>query len=41
VAAQVAKKNAHENPTDGADREVTKIIKARVAELEKRLKKGK
>jgi len=41
VAVQVAKKNAHENPTDGADREVTKMTKARVAELEKRLKKGK
>jgi len=41
LAAQVAKKNAHENPTDGADREVTKMTLARVTELEKRLKKGK
>jgi len=41
AAVQDAKKNAQENPTDGADREVTKMTKARVAELEKRLKKAK
>ena len=41
AAVQDAKKNAQENPTDGADREVTKMTQARVVELEKRLKKAK
>jgi len=41
AAAQVAKKNAQGNPTEDADREVTKMTHARVAELEKRLKKAK
>jgi len=41
AAVQVAKKNAQENPTDAADREVTKMTLARAAELEKRLKKVK
>jgi uncharacterized protein YecT (DUF1311 family)/sugar lactone lactonase YvrE len=41
AAVQDAKKNAQENPTDVADREVTTMTLARVAELEKRLKKAK
>ena len=41
AAAEAAKKNAQENPTDVADREVTKMTKTRTAELEKRLKKTK
>ena len=41
AAAQVAKKNAQENPTEAADHEVTKMTQARAAELEKRLKKAK
>jgi uncharacterized protein YecT (DUF1311 family) len=41
AAAQAAKGNAQENPTDAADREVTKMTLARTAELEKRLKKAK
>ena len=41
AAAEAAKKNAQENPTDVADREVTKTTKTRTAELEKRLKKTK
>jgi uncharacterized protein YecT (DUF1311 family) len=40
AAAEAAKKNAQENPTE-ADREVTKMTRARTAELEKRLKKAK
>jgi uncharacterized protein YecT (DUF1311 family) len=40
-AAQAAKGNAGGNPTDAADSEVTKMTLARVAELEKRLKKAK
>ncbi len=41
AAVQAAKENAQENPTDAADREVTKMTQARAAELEKRLKKEK
>jgi uncharacterized protein YecT (DUF1311 family) len=41
AAAEAAKKNAQENPTEAADREVTKMTKARATDLEKRLKKGK
>jgi len=41
AAAQAAKANAQENPTDAADREVTKMTLARAAELEKRLKRAK
>ena len=41
AAAQAAKGNAGGNPTDAADSEVTKMTLARVAELEKRLKKAK
>jgi uncharacterized protein YecT (DUF1311 family)/streptogramin lyase len=41
AAGQPAKGNAEGNPTDAADREVTKMTLARVAELEKRLKKAK
>jgi len=41
AAAQAAKANVQENPTDAADREVTKMTLARAAELEKRLKKAK
>jgi uncharacterized protein YecT (DUF1311 family) len=41
AAAQVAKKNAQENPTDADDHDVTKMTQARAAELEKRLKKAK
>jgi len=41
AAVQVAKESARENSTDVADREPTKMTQARVAELEKRLKKAK
>lgn len=41
AAGQLAKGNAEGNPTDAADREVTKMTLARAAELEKRLKKAK
>jgi uncharacterized protein YecT (DUF1311 family) len=41
AAGQLAKGNAEGNPTDVADREVTKMTLARAAELEKRLKKAK
>jgi uncharacterized protein YecT (DUF1311 family) len=41
AAGQAAKGNAEGNPTDAADREVTKMTLARAAELEKRLKKAK
>jgi uncharacterized protein YecT (DUF1311 family) len=41
AAAEAAKKNAQENPTEAADREVTKMTKARATDLEKRLKKAK
>lgn len=41
AATQAAKGNAQENPTDAADREVTKMTLARTSELEKRLKKAK
>jgi uncharacterized protein YecT (DUF1311 family) len=41
AAAQVAKQNAQANPTEAADREMTKMTQARAAELEKRLKKAK
>jgi uncharacterized protein YecT (DUF1311 family)/sugar lactone lactonase YvrE len=41
AAAQAAKANAQENPTDVADGEVTKMTLARAAELEKRLEKAK
>jgi sugar lactone lactonase YvrE/uncharacterized protein YecT (DUF1311 family) len=41
AAVQVAKESPPGNSTDVADREVTKMTQARVAELEKRLKKAK
>jgi uncharacterized protein YecT (DUF1311 family) len=41
AAAQVAKGNAQEKSTETTDSEVTKMTRARVAELEKRLKKAK
>src|SRR5437773_2793001 len=41
AAAQAAKANAQEIPTEVADREVTEMTLARAAELEKRLKKVK
>jgi uncharacterized protein YecT (DUF1311 family) len=41
AVAEAAKKTAQENPTEAADREVTKMTRARVAELEKRVKKAK
>jgi uncharacterized protein YecT (DUF1311 family) len=41
ATAQVAKKNAQENPTEAGDHDVTKMTQARAAELEKRLKKAK
>jgi len=41
AAAQVAKKNAQQNPIEPGDHDVTKMIQARAAELEKRLKKAK
>jgi uncharacterized protein YecT (DUF1311 family) len=41
AAAQVAKGNAQETPTDAADHDVTKMTLARAVELEKRLKKAK
>ena len=36
-----AKKNAQENPTNAADKEVTRMTLDRTTELEKRLKKAK
>jgi len=41
ATGQAAKGNAEGNPTDAADREVTKMTLARADELEKRLKKAK
>lgn len=41
AAAQASKTNAEGNSTDAADGDVTNMTQARVAELEKRLKKGK
>ncbi len=41
TAVQAARENAKDNPTDAADREATKMTRARVDEFEKRLKKAK